>query len=135
MKANTINKYKDKSTKKLRDRAVYYFNKFIRERDSTDGFGVCISSGQFLKVPSNNAQAGHYYSAGKYPQIRFNEDNVHLQGKSDNYFNGGNLLEYRKNLINKIGLERVEKLDLLASNKNPYRLDRFFLISIIEKYK
>ncbi len=137
MEAKTINKYSKKSVLQLNAIAVKHFNKFIRLRDSENGFGVCISSGQRLKVPSLNAQAGHFYSAGKYPELRFNEDNVHLQGKSDNYFNGGNLLEYRKNLIKKIGVERVEKLDYIVdiSKRKPYKIDRFFLIEIIEKYK
>jgi len=60
---------------------------------------------------------------------------VHLQGKSDNYFNGGNLLEYRKNLIQKIGIEKVEELDRIAAKKGPHKWDRFYLIEIIEKYK
>lgn len=137
MDAKIIKKYKDKSIKKLLDRATFYFNRFIRDRDSEDGYGVCISSGGHLKVPSSNAHAGHFYSGGKYPSLKFNEDNVHLQGKSDNYFNGGNLLEYRKNLIKKIGQDRVDDLDMLAdqSKRTIFKWDRFFLIEIIEKYK
>jgi len=137
MEAKTINKYSKKSILQLNAIAVKHFNKFIRLRDSENGFGMCISSGQRLKVPSFNAQAGHFYSSGKFPELRFNEDNVHLQGKSDNYFNGGNLLQYRKNLIKKIGVERVEKLDYIVDigKRKPYKLDRFFLIEVIEKYK
>lgn len=50
----------------------------------------------------------------------------------------GNLIEYRKNLIYKIGLGEVEKLDFIAaaSKKNRYtKNDRFKYIEIIEKYK
>lgn len=117
--------------------AMRYFSKFIRHRDAPNGVGRCISSGINLRVPSSNSQAGHFYSAGRYPQLRFNEDNVHLQCKSDNYFNGGNLLEYRKNLINKIGLARVEALDMIAaqSKRTNFKWDRTLLIEIIEKYK
>jgi len=138
MESKTIQKYKNKTIAKLLKIAERHFNKFIRERDTDDnGFGRCISSGSPLKVPSSNAQAGHYYSGGKYPLLKFNEDNVHLQGKSDNYFNGANLLEYRKNLIKKIGIERVEKLDFIADQQKRtiFKWDRFFLIEIIEKYK
>ena len=138
MNAKTINKYKSRNIKWLKSKAQTVFNKFIRERDSDyKGFGMCISSGKPLIVPSSNAHAGHFYSAGHYPELRFNEDNVHLQGKSDNYFKSGNLLEYRKNLIKKIGIERVEKLDLIAdqSKRSFYKIDRFFLIEVIEKYK
>ena len=137
MEAKIINKYSKKSIPALIKTATTHFNKFIRNRDAEDGRGRCISSKQWLKIPSSNAQAGHFYSGGKYPALKFNEDNVHLQGKSDNYFNGGNLLEYRKNLIIKIGLARVEKLDYIAeqSKKQSFKWDRFYLIEIIEKYK
>lgn len=138
MDVKTIKKYNGKSITWLKTKATNEFNRFIRERDTDDtGFGRCISSRQPLQIPSSNAHAGHFYSGGKYPELKFNEDNVHLQGKSDNYFNGGNLLEYRKNLINKIGIERVEKLDIItsASKRTSYKWDRFFLIDIIEKYK
>lgn len=137
MNANDIKKYKGKSISYLKKKATIHFNKFIRLRDSKDGMGYCISSGQTLHVPSANAHAGHFYSGGKYPALRYNEDNVHLQGKSDNYFAGGNLLEYRKNLIKKIGEERVKILDDKASwsKRNVFKWDRWFLIEIIEKYK
>jgi len=135
MESKLIKRYQNKSVKHLLNIATTHFNRFIRQRDAPDGYGNCISSGQHLIVPSENAQAGHYWSGGKYPRLKFNEDNVHLQGKSDNYFNGGNLLEYRKNLIQKIGLERVEELDRIAADKSKFKWDRFYLIEVIEKYK
>ncbi len=137
MKVRIISKYENKSVPQLKTIATQYFNKFIRLRDSEDGYGRCISSGQTLIVPSENAQAGHFYSSGAYPQLKFNEDNVHLQGKSDNYFKSGNLLEYRKNLIKKIGIERVEELDRIAeeSKRQKFKWNRFYLIEIIETYK
>ena len=138
MNAKTIKKYRNKSITSLLKTATLYFNRFIRYRDTDDtGFGRCITSGQPLIVPSVNAQAGHFYSAGKFPELRFHEDNVHLQGKSDNYFNAGNLLEYRKNLVKKIGVEKVEALDLIVDQwkRKPYKWDRIFIISVIEKYK
>ena len=138
MDAKIINKYKGKSVSSLLKLATKWFNLYIRTRDTDEnGFGRCISSGQPLQVPSQIAQAGHFYSGGKFPELKFNEDNVNLQGKSDNYFNGGNLLEYRKNLIKKIGIERVEKLDLIAdqSKRNSFKWDRFYLIEVIETYK
>lgn len=138
MDAKIIQKYKGRSNTWLLKKATEHFNKFIRHRDTdANGFGRCISSGQPLTVPSSNAHAGHFYSAGKFPELRFNEDNVNLQGKSDNYFNGGNLLQYRKNLINKIGIKRVEKLDRISSmsKRQSYKWCRFHLIEVIETYK
>lgn len=137
MQSKTIKRYSKKTVPQLLKIATRHFNKFIRERDSKNGYGRCISSGKALTVPSVNAQAGHYYSSGHYPSLRFNEDNVHLQGKSDNYFKSGNLIEYRKNLINKIGIERVKELDRIAaqSKRGAFKWSRFELIGIIEKYK
>lgn len=137
MNAELIQKYKDKSIPQLLKLATKHFNRWIRERDSEDGFGRCISSGQPLKVPSENAHAGHFISAGECSHLRFNEDNVHLQGKSDNYFKSGNQLNYRKNLIKKIGIEKVEKLERIRdqSKREVFKWDRFYLIEIIETYK
>lgn len=138
MDVKLIQKYKSKSVAQLKKIAEKHFNTFIRYRDTdANGFGRCISSGQPLRVPSHNAQAGHFYSGGKYPSLKFNEFNVNLQGKSDNYFNGGNENEYRRNLIKKIGLEEVEKLDLISAQckKTNHKWDRFYLIEVIETYK
>jgi hypothetical protein len=59
---------------------------------------------------------------------------VNSQCKKCNYFLSGNLLEYRKNLIVKIGLEAVEKLDMLSSQRTT-KNDRFKFIEIIEEFK
>ena len=139
MNAKTIQKYKDKSISKLKKRAEFWFHKFIRLRDTDEnGYGYCISSGQRLKYGNENAQAGHYWSAGKYPALKFNEYNVNLQGKSDNYYNGGNEAAYRVNLVKKYGREIVEELDEKAAaskRTSNYHWDRFYLIEIIETYK
>lgn len=121
MKVLPISSMLKKSTK--------LFNEFIRKRDSEQ---PCISCGKY-----HTLQAGHYYSAGKYPELRFNEHNVNGQCKSCNYFKSGNLLEYRKNLISKIGIEAVEKLDFIAdqSKKNHWKWNVFYLTEIINKYK
>ena len=138
MDAKTIQKYQNKTTANLKKTAIRWFHKFIRLRDcDKNGRATCISSGQLLKYGTENYQAGHFYPAGKYEILRFNENNVHGQGKSDNYFAGANLHEYRKNLIIKIGKGAVEELDKLAdqSKKSNYKRDRFTLIEIIEIYK
>ncbi len=133
-----IKKYKGWSVKRLKPRAEFYFHLFIRLRDTDEnGVGKCISNGQWLKIPSENAHAGHFYASGNYPELKFNEDNVHLQSKKDNYFGHSNALEYRKNLIKKIGIEKVERLDLISdqSKRNRYKWERLFLIEVIVKYR
>jgi len=127
MDSKTIQKYAHKSVAQLKNKAKEVFHKWIRKRD--DGLG-CISCGSF-----NEIQAGHFYSAGNYNHMRFLEDNVNSQCKRCNYFISGNLLEYRKNLIEKIGIDRVEHLDFLSQQRGAHKDDRFALIEIIEKYK
>lgn len=81
------------------------FNAYIRLRDKDEN---CISCGK----TSNRYDAGHFYSAGNHSYLRFDEDNVHKQCSYNcNKMLHGNLHEYRKALIKKIGLKRVEILD------------------------
>lgn len=126
LNVSAIQKYSDWSTTKIKNKAIRVFNAWIRKRDTGK---PCISCGS-----RNTSQASHFYSAGKYNHMRFNPDNCHLACLQCNYYLSGNLLPYRKNLINKIGKERVEKLDFLASVKTPQKTNRFELIEIVEKY-
>lgn len=83
------------------------FNAWIRLRDLHQ---PCISCG---RLPSWQGQwdAGHYRSRGSEPALRFEPDNVHKQCLPCNRHLSGNLIAYRVNLIEKIGLERVEWLE------------------------
>jgi Bacteriophage Lambda NinG protein len=122
-----IKRYAKLSVPKLKLKAQNIFNAWIRERDAG---ASCISCGSFKAD-----QAGHFYAAGSFNHMRFLEDNCHLQCLQCNYFKHGNLIPYRINLIQKIGLERVEKLDLLAADKGIHKDDRYFFIEVCEKYK
>jgi len=124
MEVDLIQKYAKYSVPELIKIATKHFNQYIRNRDAGD---VCISCRKYKPL-----QAGHYYSAGHYSALRFNENNVHGQCIRCNMFLSGNLNEYRKNLIHKIGVEEVEKLD---NTPRYYKWDRFSLIDIIERYK
>jgi hypothetical protein len=126
--ATQIQKYKKYSTPELREKAGMKFRKWIRSRDHDQ---PCISCGSW-----NTSDAGHYYSAGHYPELEFNEDNVHGQCRKCNMFLSGNLLEYRKGLIKKIGEQRVIALDFVVDchRRIMYKHDRFTLIEIILKY-
>jgi len=126
MNADTIKKYSKLSTPNLKKKAQIVFNAWIRKRDSNES---CISCGSY-----NTEHASHYYSAGKHNNLRFEEDNVWLSCKKCNYFMHGNLIPYRENLIKKIGLKRVERLDMLSKIRST-KDDRFLFIEIIERYK
>jgi len=81
------------------------FNSFIRERDKDL---PCISCNRHHK---GQYHAGHFRGRKAAPQLRFNEDNVSKQCKPCNKDLSGNIVEYRKGLIKKIGIERVEALE------------------------
>jgi hypothetical protein len=84
------------------------FNKYIRERDLLK---PCISCGKPPSTESNQTDAGHFRSVGSAPHMRFVEDNVHGQCKHCNQYLAGNVLAYRKGLIERIGLKRVEQIE------------------------
>ena len=109
-----------KSTQKV-------FNSWIRKRD----YGQpCIS----CQNPNpKKVNAGHYIASGKSKFLSFNELNVHLQCESCNNHKSGNLIEYRINLIDKIGKDKVEYLE---ENRHITKIySRSELIAITEKYK
>jgi len=136
--SDIIQKYKSKNVSALLKIATKWFNLYIRLRDRDEwGYALCISSGQRVKYGTTNYQSGHYISRGACPELMFEENNVHVQGKSDNYFKSGNLIEYRINLIKKIGEDAVLDLEKRAAlyKRNGFKHDRFRLIEVIETYK
>ena len=84
------------------------FNAFVRARDADK---PCISCGKPPSTETNQTDAGHFRSVGSAPHMRFVEDNVHGQCKHCNQFLAGNVLAYRKGLIERIGLTRVEQIE------------------------
>jgi hypothetical protein len=70
----------------------------------------CISSGRKYR---DDDQAGHFYSIGSNPALRFNLLNLWNQSIKDNMHNSGNLLNYRQSLVDSglIELVEVEKLN------------------------
>ena len=81
------------------------FNAYIRKRD----YGKpCICCGLPTKEGDH---AGHWKPTSSSPELRFNEDNVHLQRIQCNVFLHGNVANYRAGLIQRIGLDRVEQLE------------------------
>lgn len=89
------------------------FNEFIRLRDHDQPCISCgITSAQLAeKWRGGKWDAGHYRSVGSAPELRFNELNCHKQCKKCNNQLSGNVVEYRKRLIDRIGLDQLEKLE------------------------
>ena len=81
------------------------FNRWIRARDAEL---PCISCGRFH---DGQFHAGHYRTTASAPELRFNENNVHKQCSPCNLHKHGNVIEYRINLVKRIGIELVEWLE------------------------
>lgn len=81
------------------------FNAWIRERD----IGLpCVSCGRH-----HNGQwhAGHFKSVGGHPALRFEPLNAARQCAPCNTHKSGDLLNYRIELINRIGADLVDWLE------------------------
>ena len=102
------------------------FNKYIRLRDEGN---VCIS----CQKPPKKKNAGHYFNANNHWNVRFNEDNVHLQCEHCNTSLSANLIEYRKRLVKLIGVENVEWLEDYAKETRKFTVAE--LMEINELYK
>lgn len=123
---------KDKdSLSELLKLAEIVFNKWIRNRDTHyDGSFVCMCCKKSFKV--TEMDAGHFISKLS-SALRFNENNVWGCCKTCNQYMDGNLVEYRKNLIVKIGEKKVLELEKLS--RSSHKWEKEYLLKIINKYK
>lgn len=113
--------------------AQVVFNKYIRERDIANGHHCICCNRTFNDiVQGGSIDAGHYRSVGSAPHLRFDEDNVHAQSKYCNNYLAGNHVNYRMGLIQRIGITRVERLELDNKEKK-YTIDE--LKVIITEYR
>ena len=106
---------------KHKERVQKLVNAYIRKRDSRDGWFTCISCGKTLLVDKMNA--GHYVPVGKSQGLRFDDSNIHGQCAGCNCFDKFHLVPYRKNLIAKIGIDKVEWLEAHAHDLKKWTRD------------
>ena len=100
------------------------FNAYIRERDPQSA--GCISCGG----TTGRWTAGHYKTD---KSLRFVEDNCHGQcWWNCNSNQSGNIANYRPRLVEKIGIERVEALEIYLP---PPKLTIEEIIEIKDRYR
>ncbi|ROM85164.1 hypothetical protein BK652_09750 [Pseudomonas brassicacearum] len=100
-----VRKEKLKSRAQHMREAQVAFNIWIRLRDA----GLpCVSCGRY-----HNGQwhAGHYRTVGGNPELRFEPLNVWRQCAPCNNHQSGNIVNYRIELVKRIGAEKVEWLE------------------------
>lgn len=115
-----------KTTQDWLKEAQTIFNKYVRLRDM--GL-VCVSCQQ----PPKKKNAGHYFSQGGHSNVRFDEDNVHLQCEHCNTFLSGNLLNYQIGIQKRIGAQKLLELQERAHVTKKWSIEE--LKEIIQTYK
>lgn len=96
---------------KLKSRGDYLreaqraFNAWVRLRDA---YQPCISCGRHHQ---GKYDAGHYRTTAACPELRFDPLNVHKQCSPCNTQLSGNIVEYRLELIRRIGQEQVDWIE------------------------
>lgn len=101
-------------------------NKYVRIRDLNK---PCVSCGCELSINyGGTTDCGHYRSRGSASHLRFNLFNMAAQCVTCNRHLSGNIVEYRKELIKRIGIDRVE---ILENNNEP----RKFTINYLKRIK
>jgi len=114
-RAKEANKKKKESKSKdkqvLLKLAQTVVNKYVRLRDKNK---PCCSCGH---IGDRQIHAGHYESAGGNQHQRFYTLNIHSQCSICNNHLSGNLVPYRKFMIAKYGIEKVEEIENDHSTK------------------
>jgi hypothetical protein len=116
-----------KSVAQWRRELQQIFNSYIRTRDK---HRPCISCDRPL---IGKFDAGHFYSVGNYPNLRFTETNVHGQCVECNQHKHGNLIEYSLRLPERIGVSEYHHLHSIKND--PLRLSLDEIKSKIKHYR
>jgi hypothetical protein len=119
------NKMKKTTNGKLKKAFWKIFSEYIRQRDSVNGYGKCISCGR--QDYWRNMDAGHYIPKTAGLSLYFDERNVNIQCTYCNRWMHGNLSQYALALIEKYGENILKDLD---SERH-----KFKKISVIEYQK
>jgi hypothetical protein len=117
-----------KTRSELAQEAQTAVNAYVRLRDA----GLpCVSCD---RPPSWDGQwdAGHYRSRGARPDLRFDLENLHRQCLPCNRHLSGNLINYRVELVKRIGQAAVDRLEGPAK---PDKLTRDELIELKARFR
>lgn len=139
--------YYDNDLKTRKNAAKLTCHAFIKLRDTIEAerAGIpltCMCCDiPLIGKPAEGVHAGHFHESGNNPLIRYDEDNIHLQSGHCNKYKGGDSGNYRTNLIKKIGIDRVKRLDSLKGGTikrtcEDYReIERYYKAKILELNK
>ena len=104
-------------------------NKCVRMRDTG---GNCVSCDRPLQ---GKFDAGHFWSMGGYPSVRFDLENIWGQCVHCNRDLHGNLLPYRTRLIMRIGIKEFDELATRAQSSNKQTIPEIMELKELFKLK
>lgn len=123
IKRTPIKKKKATPLPKLQKKSQLVVNERVRTRDKDKG---CISCNGEVQ------QAGHYFSAGHFTALRYDETNIHGQCIRCNCFLHGNLIQYRIGLVKRYGEDYVKELESKSELRKTHKWQRQELEEIIK---
>ena len=141
---NRVEKYKNEENKQERKEkresdekkamqlADTYFSRYIRLKHSINGLCTCYTCGTIKSI--KEVDNGHYMKR-VHKSTRYNESNCRPQCKvcNGNTLHNGHQVEFRINLVNEIGLEKVIEIESLS--KQSIKANYYFFKCISDKYR
>jgi len=112
-----------------KSQAWKWFAKYIKERDKW----TCITCGRVAR--GQGMDAGHFIQAFGHQATFFDETNVHAQCSHCNCAEGGNLLVYRRKIIELYGEGYDKELERLGREIKQYTKKERDEISKVYKKK
>lgn len=109
-----------------------YFSRYIRLLFSVNGKCTCYTCGTIL--PIKEVDNGHYQKRG-HQATRYHEDNCRPQCKTCNgdTKHNGKQDEFRVNLVNEIGEERVHEVERLS--KTVFKVNAKYFREVADEYR
>lgn len=106
-------------------------------RSNDNGYVKCSTCPRIVKWAGANAgiHAGHYFSWGNYPQLRFSLINVFPQCKNCNYYPEKSRGNFGLFIAKTLSEDELLKLEWTAMPKNKKKPSEIELELIYEKYK
>ena len=94
------------------------FSLYIRLRDAMpSGYVRCISCGRIK--PFEEVDCGHFHGR-MHMATRYDEDNCHAECRYCNRMSADHIIKYERNLVRKIGQQRVDWLMVKANSTKHY---------------
>lgn len=112
------------------ERTRQVVHRWVRDRDREHGC-ICVGCSGGVE------HASHYFAAGTYSALRFDVDNIWGSCAKCNTYLHGNLIMYRKGLVDRMGEDFVLKLEErgMAPDSRRKKWSREELEQLINKYR